>query len=135
MGLLIDTSVFVAHERGELQLPSEFGGSNESVLLSVITASELLHGVHRAGTPARSKQRSLFVEAILDRFPVVGIDIAVARVHARVWAQLAKKGTPIGAHDVWIGAQALALDFEVLTVNVRDFKRIPGLKVRLASAG
>lgn len=134
MGLLIDTSVFVAHERGRLELSSQLGAPNEAVLLSAITASELLHGVHRADTPARSKQRSLFVEAILDRFPVVGIDVAVAREHARIWAQLAKKGTTIGAHDLWIGAQALALDFEILTVNVRDFRRIPGLKVRVASA-
>lgn len=54
-------------------------------------------------------------------------------MQARVWAQLAKKGTPIGAHDVWIGAQALALDFEVLTVNARDFKRIPDLTVRIVT--
>lgn len=133
MGLLIDASVFIAHERGQLELARHLGAPNESVMLSVITASELLHGVHRAATPAQAKARSAFVDAILDRFPIVGIDLPMARVHARIWAQLAKKGTPIGAHDVWIGAQALALDFEVLTVNARDFKRIPDLTVRVVS--
>ena len=133
MGLLIDTSVFVAHERGELALPSKIGDPDEAVLLSVITASELLHGVHRAKSPAQAKQRSAFVEAILDRFPIVGIDVDVAREHARVWGHLAKKGTPIGAHDLWIGVQALVLEFAVLTVNVRDFKRIPGLTVRVVA--
>lgn len=133
MGVLIDTSVFIAHERGQLELSTQLGQPNEAVMLSAITASELLHGVHRADTPARAKQRSAFVEAILDRFPIVGIDVAVAREHARIWAQLSKKGTPIGAHDLWIGAQALVLEFEVLTANVREFKRVPGLKVRLAS--
>lgn len=133
MGLLIDASVFIAHERGKLELGANLGPSNESILVSVVTASELLHGVHRAATPAQARARSAFVEAILDRFPLVGVDTAMARVHARVWAQLAKKGTPIGAHDLWIGAQALALDFEVLTVNERDFRRVPGLAVRVVS--
>ena len=130
MGVLIDTSVFIAHERGGLDL-SELGAPNEAVLLSVVTASELLHGVHRADSTARGKHRSQFVEAILDRFPVVGIDIAIARHHSRIWAALAKRGLTVGAHDLWIGAQAIALDLEVLTVNQRDFKRIPGLKVRV----
>lgn len=131
MGLLIDASVFIAHERGKLELAGNLGPANESVLISVITASELLHGVHRAASPAQMKARSGFVEAILDQFPIVGVDTAMARVHARVWAQLAKKGTSIGAHDLWIGAQALALDFAVLTVNARDFQRVPGLTVRV----
>ena len=130
MGLLVDTSVFIAHERGQFELSSQLASPNEAILLSVITASELLHGVHRADKPARAKQRAVLVNAILDRFPIVGIDLSTARVHARLWAQLAKQGTPVGAHDLWIGAQAIALRLEVLTVNARDFERIPGLKIR-----
>jgi tRNA(fMet)-specific endonuclease VapC len=130
VGLLIDASVFIAQERGQFQFDSaKLGRSNETLLMSTITASELLHGVHRARTPLQAKQRATFVEAILDRFPVLDVDLRAARVHARLWAQLAKKGVTIGAHDLWIGAQAVALEYGVVTINERDFSRIPGLKV------
>ena len=53
----------------------------------------------------------------------------VARVHADVWAQLAQAGRIICAHDLWIGATALAHGLGVATRNAEDFERIPGLRV------
>ncbi|MBI4859156.1 MAG: type II toxin-antitoxin system VapC family toxin [Candidatus Riflebacteria bacterium] len=130
MGLLIDASFFIAQERGQLDLGSgAIGRPNETLLVSAITASELLHGVHRAQTPLQAKRRAAFVEAILDRFPVLEVDLKAARIHAQLWAELAKKGIAIGMHDLWIGAQAVTLGYGVLTANERDFRRIPGLEV------
>lgn len=132
MGLFIDASIFIAQERGQINIdPKAIGHPAESLFVSVVTASELLHGVHRAQTPLQAKQRAAFVESILDRFPVVEVDLKSARTHARLWAHLAKKGTPIGAHDLWIAAQAITLDHGVLTANVREFKRVPDLDVRV----
>lgn len=51
MGALIDTSVFIAIERGQLALEA-IAGRDEEMAISVVTASELLHGVERANTPA-----------------------------------------------------------------------------------
>ena len=132
MGILIDSSVFIAAERGHLSLASYLAGQEqEQVALSAITASELLHGIHRAVNPQRRRQREQFVEAILGRFPVVGFGLDVARVHARLWAELLVRGTLIGAYDLLIGATAIALGFQVATINVRDFQRIPGLRVQV----
>jgi len=52
-----------------------------------------------------------------------------ARVHARVWAELAAKGVGVGAHDLLIGATALAIGGRVATRDLRSFLRIPGLEV------
>lgn len=134
MGLLIDSSVFIAAERGRLSLESHLKDQeDEPVALSVLTASELLHGVHRASDPRYRARRERFVEAILARFPVVEFDLGVARVHARLWAELAARGEIVAAHDLIIGATALDVDFQVATSNPRDFQRIPGLHVQVWS--
>jgi tRNA(fMet)-specific endonuclease VapC len=96
--------------------------------ISVITVSELLHGVHRARGATRTRRRA-FVEHILAAFDPVPITEAVARVHAEVWAGLSGRGQTVGAHDLWIAATALALGFGVATSDGRDFGRVPGLRV------
>jgi tRNA(fMet)-specific endonuclease VapC len=132
MGLILDTSVLVDWERYRPHLQTFVEtGAQEPVALSVITATELLHGVYRAESPGRRHRRSAYVEQVLARFPVVEFDLAVARVYAEIWAGLDSKGMRISAHDLIIGATALALGYSVLTFNRRDFSRIPGLSVEL----
>jgi tRNA(fMet)-specific endonuclease VapC len=130
MGLLIDTSVLIEHERGRIDLPAHLAGrERDEFFLSVITASELLHGVHRAATPAIRWKRSAFVEAILDRFPLLPVDLGTARIHAQLWAELSAGGTLIGPHDLWLGASCLAHGLTMITANLREFNRVPGLAV------
>lgn len=132
MGILIDSSVFIAAERGRLSLAEHVPRQEqEPVAISALTASELLHGVHRAADPQRRTQRGRFVEGILARFPVVEFGLEAARVHARLWADLLARGEAVGAHDLIIGATAIAMEFQVATVNARDFQRIPGLRVQI----
>jgi tRNA(fMet)-specific endonuclease VapC len=132
MGLLIDSSLFIAAERGHLSVERVIAGQeDEPVVLSAVTASELLHGVHRAADPAHRLRRERFVEAILRQFPVVEFDLEAARIHASLWAQLAAEGKQIGAHDLLIAATAMALEFQVATADARDFPRIPNLRLQL----
>ena len=56
-------------------------------------------------------------------------DLAQARVHARIWAELASRGQTIGPHDLQIAATGLALGHEVATLNMREFQRVAGLKI------
>ena len=130
MAVLIDASILIEAERGKLDLePHVARRPDDESFLSVITASELLHGVHRAAQPRLRAWRSAFVEGILDRFPVLQIDLATARAHARVWADLATTGTQIGPHDLWLAATCIAHGLTMVTANVREFERIPGLRI------
>jgi len=132
VGLLIDSSVFIEAERGRLALePKIEGRRDEPVALSALTASELLHGVHRASSTRRRLERERFVEAILLRFPVVEFGLEAARIHARIWADLVGRGGLIGAHDLVIASTALAIGYSLATANPRDFTRIPGLRVEV----
>lgn len=128
MGIVIDSNILIRLERGKLDL-NDFIKSRESeeCFLSVITASELLHGVHRATTAAIRSRRLSFVEAILTQFPILPITVAIARIHAELSATLEKSGQKIGAHDLWIAATCLAHGHHLATGNTAEFARVPGL--------
>jgi len=129
MGILIDTSVLIAAERGQLDLePLLAGLGGEEVAMASISASELLHGVHRMRGASRARSEVL-VERLIDRLPVVDFDLATARVHAALSAELRSRGAAVGAHDLLIAATAVLLDYAVATRDLRSFPRIKGLKV------
>ena len=131
MGALIDSSSLIAAERGELDLEKLLRESfDDEVGMAAITASELLHGIHRLKGGLKQARAERFVEQLLDRLPVVPFDLAAARVHARLAAELAAKGAAVGAHDLLIAATAVSIDFDVATRDLRSFPRITGLTVR-----
>jgi tRNA(fMet)-specific endonuclease VapC len=103
--------------------------SDTEVMLSTITVSELLIGAFRATRPSIRAQRESFIQDLIDRLNILPVDLEVARVHARLGTQLASVGISIGAHDLLIGATAIAHNAGIVTDNLRDFERIPGLQV------
>jgi predicted nucleic acid-binding protein len=86
-------------------------------------------GIYRADTIGRKQQRQEFVDNILATFPVIPFDITVARTHAELWATMETSGQRIGSLDMIIAATAINLGFGILTLNARDFSRVPGLNV------
>lgn len=130
MGVLIDSSILIGYERGYVPLDRYVSdASADEFFISVITVSELLHGVHRAKEDSLRSRRAAFAEAIIERFPIIEIDTATARVHAQLWASLAASGKLIGPHDLWLAAQAIANGFRFVTANLGEFTRVPGLQV------
>jgi tRNA(fMet)-specific endonuclease VapC len=140
MGTVLDTAVFIAFERATRGTPAEDAmqtvsmrleehlGPSDEVAIASTTASELLHGVHRASNDYRAR-REAFVEAVLAAFPSLPFDLLAARTHARLWAGLAATGTDVGAHDRIVAATAVSVGWRVGTANTRHFERIPGLNV------
>jgi tRNA(fMet)-specific endonuclease VapC len=127
VALLIDTSVLIDAERGGgalQQVPKD-----EQRMMSVITVSELLHGVHRAVVDAVRIRRLAIVEDSLSAVEPIPITTEIARIHARSWGSLEAAGEIIGMHDLWIAATALAHGLQVATTNAREFERVPGLSV------
>jgi tRNA(fMet)-specific endonuclease VapC len=140
MGTVLDTTVFIELERATLGAPAgqamqtvsrrfeEQLGTNDEVAIASITASELLHGVHRASDEHRAR-REAFVEAVLAAFPALPFDLLAARTHARIWANLASSGNDVGAHDRIVAATAISVGWRVGSANTRHFGRIRGLNV------
>jgi tRNA(fMet)-specific endonuclease VapC len=133
VAVLIDTDLLVDQERGVRSPTVEQLVGNEERSISVITVSELLHGVHRATGDVRARRRA-FVEHLLAGLRAIPITEPVARVHAEIWAQLTDRGEVIGAHDLWIAATAVAHGLGVATHSAAEFARVPGLRV-IAAGG
>ena len=132
-GILIDTSVLVDAERDRKvleQLPQKARHS-----ISVITVSELLHGVHRAAPDHVRIRRQVVVEALLGAIEQLPITPRIARLHAQIWAEMQTKGEIIGAHDLWIAATALAHGLALATSNTGEFKRVPALELLTIKSG
>jgi predicted nucleic acid-binding protein len=130
MGLIFDSSIFIADERGRFDMAGflhQF--AEKQPVIAAITASELLHGVERAQDSLRRLRRERHVEQILASVFVQPFELTQARHPARIWADLEARGTIIGAHDLQIAATGLSLNYDVATLNVREFTRVPGLGV------
>ncbi|MGH9947017.1 MAG: PIN domain-containing protein [Pyrinomonadaceae bacterium] len=131
MGSLIDTNILVEAERRRLNLADHAANREGDFFLSVITVSEMLHGLHRSTKPGVSNRRAAFIEEIFERFPILAIDFGVAKIHSRIWADLAIKGQIIGMNDLWIAATCISYGLTIITANVREFERIPGLDIEI----
>lgn len=127
MGLIIDTSVIIAAEKQKIDFSrwQEY----DSAYISSITITELLTGVYRAKESKVRVKRSAFVEHIINSIASIAFGEEEARVYAQVLDDLYQKNLTIGAHDLIIGATAIASGYPVLTINVKDFRRIPGVEI------
>jgi predicted nucleic acid-binding protein len=131
MAGLIDTSTVVdLVRRGESIRVLEMILHGEPFALASITVSELLVGVYRSNQGQRRERQLAYIETLLGEVPVLAFDLDAARTHARLAAELAAIGQPIGANDLLIAATALSRGYSVLTHNLRHFERVPGLGVQ-----
>jgi tRNA(fMet)-specific endonuclease VapC len=133
LGFLIDSSVLIDLERKSLSLRDVPSDHYDQWNISAVTVSELLFGLYRAQTQAQKDRRQAFLEGVLERVTVLAFDLQVAEEHARIWFHLMVSGLPIGVHDLLIAATAVAHGLDIMTLNVREFSRVPGLVVRQPS--
>ncbi|NJL63320.1 MAG: type II toxin-antitoxin system VapC family toxin, partial [Methylacidiphilales bacterium] len=69
------------------------------------------------------------IEAILDCIEILPLTDPVEQYYAEIRTYLEQQGTPIGGNDLLISAHALTLDLTIVTANIREFSRVPNLKV------
>ena len=98
--------------------------ATRDIAISAVVAYELFYGALRSRHVAQNVAR---IDAL--RFEVVEFDNEDARQAAEIRALLAAQGTPIGPYDVLIAGQAVARNVVLVTRNVREFARVPRLRV------
>lgn len=124
---LLDTNIciYVINTRPLAVLAQFLAHEMDGLGISVITASELYWGVSKSG----SVRNQTALDKFLSPLTVINYDQSAARKYGELRAYLDKQGTPIGPLDMQIAAHALALGVTLVTNNVREFERVPGLKV------
>lgn len=129
MGLMIDSSVLIAAERGKLNWDVFVRKwRNESLFMASITLSELWHGCHRA-TGLHLDKRRTFIQEVEASISILNFGKDEALVHAKIWSELEIIGQRIGPHDMIIAATALANEHSLATLNESEFGRVPHLKL------
>ena len=94
-----------------------------TVCTSIVVACELRYGAAKKGSPQLSER----VEVILESLEVLPLDKEADRRYAEIRSRLERLGKPIGPNDLLIAAHARALDLTLVTDNVEEFGRVPGL--------
>ena len=131
MGWVIDTSIWIAVERGLLAAADIHAITGQApVYLSPVNIAEIQFGL--ALLPAGpGRQKATVMLRRLRRKPQLRITVETAEVFGLLAAQLRRAGRDphVRINDLWLAAQAVQRDFSLLTANARDFRDIPGLKL------
>ena len=131
MGWLIDTSLWIAVERGALGAADIHAITRqEAVYLSPVNIAEIRFGLEvlRAGL---QKQRATAMLRRLRRKPQLRITVETAETFGMLAARVKKAGRDpyVRVNDLWLAAQAIQRGFRLLTSNAKDFADIPGLQL------
>lgn len=126
MRYLLDTKIvsdLVRHPQGKIAEHIRKVGE-EQVCTSIVVAAELRYGAAKKGSQRLTTQ----LEAVLDVLDILPLEAPADAFYGSIRTQLEKKGQPIGGNDLLIAAQALALDYTVVTDNEAEFARVGGLR-------
>jgi predicted nucleic acid-binding protein len=131
VGWLIDTSLWIAVERGALAAADIHAITHQDpVYLSPVNVAEVGCGLELL-RPGPQKQRAMAMLRRLRRKPQLRITLDTAETFGRLAAQIKKagKGPHVRINDLWLAAQAIQRGFRLLTSNAKDFADIPGLQM------
>ena len=124
---LLDTKIviYVIKRRPSKALKS-FNRHASQMAISSITLAELMHGVEKSEQPG---QNLLIVEDFCSRLEVLDYGSKAAAHYGAIRAELERKGTTIGVNDLHIAGHARSEGLIVVTNNLKELKRVPGLQV------
>ena len=122
---LLDTNIviYVIKQR-PLQVLEIFNRHHGRMAISSITLAELAHGAEKSSDVSRN---TAVVEDFVSRLAVLPYDNKAAWHYGNIRASLEKLGQPIGINDLHIAAQARSNGLTLITNNLREFERVPGL--------
>ncbi len=128
MKYLLDTNACINYINGRAPRVRDQVNSKSSsdIVISAITKGEMYYGSSKSQTPERSRAKQ---DDFLRQFESIPFDDDAAEEYGGIRAFLEKRGSPIGKHDMLIAAIARARGLIVVTHNISEFERIPGLNV------
>jgi tRNA(fMet)-specific endonuclease VapC len=128
MNVMLDTNIciYIIKQKPQAVLERFSSFPMGAVGISVITLAELEYGVSKSKQPVRNSEA---LEEFISPLEIAVFDRPATIAYGNVRALLEKRGHPIGSMDLLIAAHALSLGVPLATNNVREFKRVPNLRV------
>ena len=122
---LLDTNIVIyVIKRRPPAVCEVFNRHHGRMAISAITLAELVHGAEKSQFPSRNLN---VVEDFCSRLTVLPYPVAAAYHYGSIRAALERQGTPIGVNDLHIAAHARSSGLTVVTNNLAEFERVPGL--------
>jgi tRNA(fMet)-specific endonuclease VapC len=126
---LLDTNIciYIREKRPEEVLRRFRKLRAGEAVLSVITLGELLYGANKSAQRAAALER---LRELIHVLPALPLPEAAAEAYGTIRADLEAKGAMIGNNDLWIAAHALAADLTLVSNNLRELRRVSGLRLQ-----
>jgi tRNA(fMet)-specific endonuclease VapC len=124
---VLDTNTLIYYFKGQGKVTQNLANvSAQEISIPTLVLFELQVGIAKSASPAKRTQQ---LQQLLSRVNLVPFDRDAALAAATIRAQLEQQGTPIGQIDVLIAGTAIALQATLVTHNVNEFSRVPGLAI------
>ncbi|WP_095058269.1 tRNA(fMet)-specific endonuclease VapC [Pseudomonas sp. Irchel s3f7] len=124
---MLDTNICIFTIKNKPQVVREaFNRHHDQLCISAVTLMELIYGAEKSAAPEKNLA---VVEGFAARLEVLPFDNEAAAHTGMIRCELAKVGTPIGPYDQMIAGHARSRGLIVVTNNLREFARAPGLRV------
>ena len=125
---LLDSCVCIDFLRGNLKKGYDLMSKSDPRLFKIpsVVQAELLLGAAKSNNPDTNR---FFVEQFLLPFDILPFDSRCAREYASIRSYLEKEGKKIGPNDLMIASIARAHNAVLVTHNMREFKRVPGIEL------
>lgn len=120
-----NTCIFVIKQRPP-SIRSTFKQHHGQLCVSAVTLMELIYGAEKSSAPEKNLG---VVEGFAARLEVLDYDHAAAAHSGQLRAELARAGTPIGPYDQMLAGHARSRGLVMVTNNLKEFRRVPGLRV------
>lgn len=127
LAYLLDTNILsdlIRHPQGTVASKIAAAGE-QTVCTSIIVAAELRYGANKSG----SRKLADRVDLILSALEILPLETPADRHYADIRHHLTREGNLIGPNDMLIAAHALTVGLTVVTANIGEFSRVPGLSV------
>lgn len=124
---MLDTNICIYTIKNKpLEVREAFNRHHGQLCISTVTLMELIYGAEKSAAPERNLS---VIEGFAARLEVLNYDTHAAAHSGQLRAELAKAGTPVGPYNQMIAGHARALGLVLVTNNLREFQRVPGLRV------
>jgi tRNA(fMet)-specific endonuclease VapC len=128
MQFMLDTNIciYVIKRQPESVLKKFTAFAVGDLGLSIVTLAELEYGIARSSQTGKNRTA---LEEFVSPLEVAAFDREAASVYGNIRAAVERRGNPVGSMDLLIAAHAVSLDVPLVTNNVKEFRRIPELRV------
>lgn len=123
---MLDTNIVIyTIKKRPIEALNTFNAKVGQMCISAVTLAELMHGAEKSAKPDHNLRQ---VEDFTSRLDVLDYDSGAAAHYGNIRAELERAGEVIGVNDLHIAAHARSESLILVSNNLREFERVPGLR-------